>query len=62
MDVNALTQFIANVGFPIACCCYLAYSNERLRGTIEENTKTIDGLKTLFNIYFSKHNNEGGNI
>lgn len=54
MDVQTLTQFISNVGFPIACCIYLAYSNERLRGTIEENTKTIDALKTMFTIYFNK--------
>lgn len=60
MDVNAITQFISNVGFPIACCVYLAYSNERLRGTIEENTKTIDALKTMFTLYFNSHK-EGGN-
>ena len=54
MDVQTVTQFISNLGFPIACCIYLAYSNEKLRTTIEENTKTIDGLKTLFSIYFKK--------
>lgn len=52
--MQALTQFISNVGFPIACCVYLAYSNERLRATIEDNTKTIDALKTMFQIYFNK--------
>ena len=60
MDAQTVTQFIANVGFPIACCCYLAYSNERLRQTIDENTKTIDALKTMFTLYFNKHL-EGGN-
>lgn len=59
MDAQAVIQFISNVGFPIACCCYLAYSNERLRQTIDDNTKTIDALKTMFTLYFNKH--EGGN-
>lgn len=54
MDIQTITQFISNLGFPIACCIYLAYSNEKLRGTIEENTKTIDALKTMFTIYFNK--------
>lgn len=54
MDVQTITQFISNLGFPIACCIYLAYSNEKLRATIEENTKTIDALKTLFTIYCNK--------
>lgn len=60
MDAQTVTQFISNLGFPIACCIYLAYSNERLRQTIEENTKTIDALKTMFTLYFNSHNNEGG--
>lgn len=60
MDVEALTRFISNLGFPIACCIYLAYSNERLRATIEENTKTIDALKTMFTIFINK--NEKGEL
>ena len=60
MDAQTVTQFISNLGFPIACCIYLAYSNERLRQTIAENTKTIDSLKTMFTLYFNSHNNEGG--
>lgn len=58
VDVQTVTQFISNLGFPIACCVYLAYSNERLRATIEENTKTIDALKTMFTIYFNKEKGE----
>ena len=52
--MNAITELVTGVGFPIACCIYLAYSNEKLRATIEENTKTIDALKTMFTIYFNK--------
>lgn len=47
MDVNNLYQLISNLGFPIACCCYLFYSNEKLRTTIEENTKAIVALKEI---------------
>ena len=53
MDVQAITQIIANLGFPIAACIYLALSNDKLRSTIEENTKTISSLEKLMNVYFS---------
>lgn len=53
MDVQAITQIIANLGFPIAACIYLALSNDKLRTTIEENTKTIASLEKLMNVYFS---------
>lgn len=45
MDINALQQLIGSMGFPIACCCYLFYSNEKLRNTLDENTKAILSLK-----------------
>lgn len=48
MDGTTLSTLIGNLGFPIVACCYLAYSNEKLRKTIEENTKTIETLKELF--------------
>lgn len=47
MDVGIITQLISNVGFPIAACCYLAWSNENLRKCIDENTKTIESLKQM---------------
>lgn len=58
MDVQSITQIISNLGFPIACCIYLALSNEKLRSTIEENTKTIASLDKIINMYFLK---EGAN-
>lgn len=51
MDGAALSTLIGNLGFPIVACCYLAYSNEKLRTTLEENTKTIEGLKELFKLH-----------
>ncbi len=58
MDVQTITQLISTVGFPIACCIYLFYSNEKLRNTIEENTKAIESLKSLITIHnLQEHNN-----
>lgn len=61
MDVQSITQIISNLGFPIACCVYLALSNDKLRGTIEENTKTIASLEKIISMYFLKEGaNENG--
>ena len=57
MDVQSITQIISNLGFPIACCIYLALSNEKMRTTIEDNTKTIASLEKMVSLYFLK---EGG--
>lgn len=50
--INVLTQLIGSLGFPIACCIYLIYSNnkaneahneevDKLRVTVENNTKVM---------------------
>ena len=54
MDVATLSQLISTIGFPIAACVYLAFSNEKLRSTIDENTKTIAELKTVITMYLNK--------
>ena len=52
MDLSAITSLISSVGFPIACCIYLIYSNnktaekhaeemEKMRQTVENNTKAM---------------------
>ena len=52
MDMQAITSLISSVGFPIACCIYLIYSNnktaekhaeevEKLRITVDNNTKVM---------------------
>ena len=49
MDVNGISQLVGSLGFPIACCIYLIYSNnkaneahkqeiDKLRETVENNT------------------------
>lgn len=58
MNVTDIVQAISTVGFPIACCCFLLWQNskqdtyhreqmEKLRTTIDENTKMIEKLAEL---------------
>lgn len=60
MDVQTITQLISTVGFPIVACIYLALSNDKLRTTIEENTKTIASLEKVVSMYFLKEGNNNG--
>lgn len=52
MDFTTLVSAISTVGFPIACCIYLIYSNnkadekhseeiEKLRITVQNNTEVM---------------------
>ena len=52
MDITTISQVIGTVGFPIACCIFLIYTNgkngekhdeeiEKLRVTIDNNTKAM---------------------
>ena len=56
MDLNTLGNFISQIGFPIACCCFLfyqqykqnQYNQERdnaLKESINSNTKPIQSLE-----------------
>lgn len=56
--MNEIIQAVSTVGFPIACCCFLLWQNskqdtyhreqmEKLRTTIDENTKMIEKLAEL---------------
>ena len=61
MDMQAITSLISSVGFPIACCIYLIYSNnktaekhaeevEKLRVTVDNNTKVMLKLCTKLGV------------
>lgn len=41
MDFNAIITAVSTVGFPIVCCGVLFVQNNKLRDTVEENTKAI---------------------
>ena len=61
MDMAAITQLIGSLGFPIACCIYLIYSNnkaneahkeeiDKLRQTVENNTKVMIKIRTKLGV------------
>lgn len=56
--MNEVIQAVSTVGFPIACCCFLLWQNskqdeyhraqqEKLRETIDGNTKSIEELSRI---------------
>lgn len=61
MDVNTLVQVISTVGFPIACCIYLVYNQnkaeerhrdevDKLRSSLDNNTKVMNRICTILKI------------
>ena len=44
MDFNAIITAVSTVGFPILCCGVLFIQNNKLRDTVEENTKAVISL------------------
>ena len=53
MDVNTITTIISTVGFPIACCIYLVWnqnkSDQRHREEMDEFRKSIDNNTKVIN-------------
>jgi len=65
MDFSSITNIVSTVGFPIACCIYLIYTNnktaekhadevEKLRQTVENNTKVMVKLCTVLGVDYGK--------
>lgn len=46
MEIEVLTQMISSIGFPIAMCIYMMYSNNK---TIKELTTTIADNTSVMN-------------
>ena len=57
-EMTEIIQAVSTVGFPIACCCFLLWQNskqdqynreqqEKLRATIDGNTKSIEELSKI---------------
>ena len=44
MDFETIVATVSTVGFPIVCCVVLFNQNNKLRDTLEENTKAIISL------------------
>ena len=41
MDIQAISQLIGSVGFPIAACVVMFYQNSKLQQTLAELTNTL---------------------
>ena len=41
MDIQAISQLIGSVGFPIAACIVMFYQNSKLQQTLAELTNTL---------------------
>ena len=52
--LNDILSAISTVGFPIVCCIVLFFQNNKLRDTIDENTKAILTLTDYFKISKNK--------
>lgn len=46
MNFNDIQTFITSVGFPIACCIYLIYTQKE---TDKKNAETVDKLRETVN-------------
>lgn len=56
MDFETIVATVSTVGFPIVCCVVLFNQNNKLRDTLEENTKAIISLTD-----YIKLKEKGGN-
>lgn len=57
MDFNAIITAVSTVGFPIVCCGVLFIQNNKLRDTVEENTKAVIGLTDYIKFHDKKEDN-----
>lgn len=51
--MNTISQFISNVGFPIACCCIMLYQNKELEKTIDNNSQILAKLDSKIDTLIS---------
>ena len=51
MDMSTIASLISSVGFPIACCVYLVYNqnkaDERHRDEVEKLRRSLDNNTTV---------------
>lgn len=44
MEIEAITQLITTVGFPIACCIVMFKQNNTLQDTLKEISNTLTSM------------------
>ena len=54
MDFDTIITAVSTVGFPIVCCGVLFIQNNKLRDTVEENTKAVIGLTDYIKFHDNK--------
>ena len=54
MDYTEILNAISTVGFPIACCCYMVFNNNK---TLQELSKAVNSLHTLINEFLTERSN-----
>ena len=66
MDINVITQIISTVGFPIACCIYLVYNQnkteerhkeevDKLRSSLDNNTRVMNKICAILKLEDDDH-------
>lgn len=58
MDFNAIIAAISTVGFPIVCCGVLFVQNNKLRDTVEENTRAVLSLTDYIKLKDNKEDSK----
>lgn len=69
MDINVIMQIISTVGFPIACCIYLVYNQnkaeerhkeevDKLRSSLDNNTKVMNKICAILKIEEDEYENK----
>ena len=58
MDFNAIIAAISTVGFPIVCCGVLFVQNNKLRDTVEENTRAVISLTDYIKLKDNKEDSK----
>lgn len=51
MDINAISQFVSTIGFPVLACLglgwYINKITDNMQKTVEENTKAVTSLQAV---------------
>lgn len=58
MDFSTIVSAVSSVGFPIVCCFVLFTQNNKLRDTVEENTRAVISLTDYIKLKDNKEDSK----
>ena len=58
MDFSTIASAVSSVGFPIVCCFVLFTQNNKLRDTVEENTRAVISLTDYIKLKDNKEDSK----